>query len=237
MTGIAAWVWVGVVLFLGWLLRPRSSSSVATGETSEVLVPPSASHANPPAARDPKAVRKPRRRRKNPRRRRRATEDVGLMPLGRTIDRAALATGAGLGLVHRNAPVEYDDNDDWYLRSPDNEDDFLFSSSRATFEDDAPSASLWNSPFDLPSTNWTDCGPEINPANGVPMCGALDVLGNPYGFSDSIFDSGGLSDSISSPFDDPFDHGSGTGSDHGSMFDDLHGSSSNEDWHSTSHDD
>lgn len=64
-----------------------------------------------------------------------------------------------------------------------------------------------------------------------------NIQRNPCGLSDSIFDSGGLSDSISLAFDEPFDHGSGTGLDHGSMFDDLHGSSSNDDGHSTTHDD
>lgn len=245
MSGIAELVWVSAVLVLGWLLRPRASTGgAATGSTTEVLAhPTSPSRPSPAAPVVSTAGLKSRRRSKNFRRRRRtASEGAGSAPSRCLVDGSDMAMpGGGLGPVHRNVPDEDDFYEHWFCKTLEIEDDYFFSTSRGVMDNDSSAAWSCDSHISNPeSTNWTDRGAEINPASGMPMCGALDILGNPYGLSDSIFDHSGMSDSISSSFDDPFDHGSGLGSgmgfDHGSAFDDLHRSSSQDDWHSSSHD-
>lgn len=120
------------------------------------------------------------------------------------------------GLTESNA-VNLSDDDD-YHHSLD--DDFSSSIISSSLSIDAGSM------FD---DSFTNSPSSINPANGLPMVGCLDICGNPYGTdfhsddhsfsSNSMFDDH-FSSSSSSMFDDHFSSSSS------SMFDDSFSSSS-----------
>jgi hypothetical protein len=97
------------------------------------------------------------------------------------------------------SPLDSDDDDDSFFH--DSEDDLLSLSHDSGMD--------WS--------HDDDWGPRINPANGLPMLGSLDIEGNPYGCSsshESMFDHFSGHDSA---FDSWHCHGSGSG------FDDWHG--------------
>lgn len=69
-------------------------------------------------------------------------------------------------------------------------------------EDDSIRTSQFSSTSSLSDSSYSaiDNSPSINPANGLPMVGMVDIEGNPYGTDSSLWDN--LSSSSSSMFDD-----------------------------------
>lgn len=99
---------------------------------------------------------------------------------------------------------------------------FLDASPTSSSSDWLFSSDDYFSSDDHVSHSFSLCEPSINPANGLPMVGSVDIHGNPYGcdFSHDSFHSSDMFDmfstSSSSSFDDTFSSSSFSSS---SMFD------------------
>ena len=124
--------------------------------------------------------------------------------------RGSMASAIGLAAVEGLAGAYIADN--WMSSSSDSDMGFDYDSTTSLMQDDMGTG------FD------SDICGSINPANGLPMVGCVDVEGNPYGTDSDMFE-----DSLSSSWDDmsstsSFDDGFSLG------FDDSFSSSSFDDY-------
>lgn len=152
--------------------------------------------------------------------------------LGGSASSASASTGNRSGDGASSTRVREDDDDDWQRRSSLFDDDDL---SGVTCFAGSSILSDSTSSDSLSCSSINDCALSINPANGLPMVGCVDIEGNPYGtdsshwhdhlisscslLDDSFFSSGcslfddSISSSSSSMFDDSFSSSSSAFSD------------------------